>query len=296
MNELPRALTFPESDTRDISTNNGNVTAPPKTESQPHGLTPPPNFDSRYQSIALPSSFLFYPFKNLHMRLLSVRDQFALYAGQVKGSTRATVDVVSSCINSSAYDLTVGDFYYILYELRLRSYTRAPLTVTWTCTADKHLKMIDESQIDGMTLEQVSTVNRSDMIVSQISADRYVDIKAMEDRIFAEYGLRIEPVRVGSWVEATESLADESPEDRAVVTFFDKYALSLSAQHGSIKDRRELIVNSVPDLLSELDLYIDMVDHGVTEKFHVKCKECGTPETVTLSLDVPQFFPKAEPK
>lgn len=297
--KITNALIFPESDTTLAGTPTGTVQAPTQsTAENPNGLKPHPTFDSRYQSVQLPSSFYFYEFKTIFVRGITIRDQLNLYSGHVKATMRNIIEVVSNCTQQDAYALTVGDLYFIMYELRMRSFTKAPLKVQWVCTADTHLKSVEDKTVSADTLQQINTVKSSDLTVNQITEDKWAEIQQVAQTILDDHNIHVKTVMVRDWVESVEVLEDEEEADRAILDFIHKYALVLDGEyHGTLAERRELLVNfENPDLLSDLDLYISLIDHGVEERFNVTCKECGTKDTVKLSLDVPHFFPVSETK
>ena len=106
-------------------------------------FAPPPNFDAAFQSEGLPSNFTFYSFQTLHMRPFVPRDQLSIYRGRSEGNIRYVADSISASIKADALELTNGDFWYLMYQQRLKSYKKSPFLVTWTCVSDKHLQMIE---------------------------------------------------------------------------------------------------------------------------------------------------------
>jgi len=274
----------------------GTVQEPSSREAPTNtGLEPPPNFDTRRQSIALPSSFAFYDFKTAFLRFLTPRDQFSLYRGQVNKTVRNTVEVVSACMHQDAYKLTIGDFHYVLYELRIHSYTKAPMTVSWICTADQHLLDVEAKKKTPESVQQRSRLTSSDLVITQLTPERIEEAEALRASILEEFKFHVRPTLVADWVTSVETLEEQPIEDRAVIEYMDGYATLLDDRHGTLAERRELIVNAEsPDLLSDLDRYSELTDHGVSEFFNVKCKECGTTERVRHALDVPHFFPVSQ--
>lgn len=87
-----------------------------------------------YVRVQLMSGFVFYPFKDLQMRKFSILDHRRVIAAQVANDFSAFVDAVGGSF-AEGYDirdLTVPDFFYVLYWHRLHSYPTTPFIVTWT--------------------------------------------------------------------------------------------------------------------------------------------------------------------
>lgn len=103
--------------------------------------------DSRYVEIPdLPSNYIFYPYQRLSVRRFSFpQDMKKLYHAHTTGNFRELVQVINATIDpdKSAFDLTAGDFYFLLYWHRINSLPKSPMKIEFTCESQKHLDMID---------------------------------------------------------------------------------------------------------------------------------------------------------
>lgn len=288
------------------------------TSDQPPSLTElrftaPPNFDSRYLPISLPSSFHFYPsYKDAFTRLLTAQDQFALYRGYVNENARNTVAVVSSCMCINANMLTVGDLWFVMYQLRLLSYRKAPLTVDWVCTSEDHLRRIHEGTPEGQkdmtaeqriaanaaalskeTLNQRSSISKSNLNVVELKQS--AELEELRETIRSDYGWEVNPLLVCDWLQSVDDQEALPVDERETLAFLDSYAGLLNyTKHGTLMERRALIEQADPDALADLDLFKEYTAHGVREEFTVTCKECGAVEQVKYQLNVPHFFPVSQ--
>lgn len=111
------------------------------------------NKDSRYTEIPdLPSNYIFYPYQRLSVRRFSFpQDMKKLYHAHTTGNFRELVQVINATIDSdkSAFDLTAGDFYFLLYWHRINSLPKNPMKIEFTCENQDHLDKIEalEAQI-----------------------------------------------------------------------------------------------------------------------------------------------------
>jgi len=119
--------------------------------------------DSRYVDIPdLPSGYIFYPYQKLSIRRLSFpQDMKKLYHAHTTGNFRELVQVINATIDpdKSAFDLTAGDFYFLLYWHRIHSLPKTPLKIEFTCDSQKHLDMIEaiEAKIKIATTPEEKT-------------------------------------------------------------------------------------------------------------------------------------------
>lgn len=321
----------------DVATNTVKVSQTQAEPADSTDLASPPSLDSSYLSEGLPSNFIFYPFKTLRMRPFVPRDQMALWRGRIKGDTGIVADAMSATIQMDARQLTVPDFWYLMYQQRLASFKRSPFVVgPWPCVSDEHLRRIEEVQAkidkpsEGDSIfdlkvelkrlkdaqEQTTTVTKSDLTIREIEPEAAEKVLALKQYILEEYGIEVVPVTMETLIASFEELeqmeqagkerlsklegvakekaAIDISSDLEYVQFYNRYAGSISKRHGTtLKDRRAFLETiEKSDLLNDIDEFISLAEHGVDEKFKVRCKECGMFETVNQTIDIPHFFPK----
>ena len=87
--------------------------------------------NDKYQSISLPSGFIFYDFKDLKARKFEVRDLAKMSKVMKTESHKLFKEVIQNCIDRDVDSLTPGDFKYLCYWLRLNSYPNSPMSINW---------------------------------------------------------------------------------------------------------------------------------------------------------------------
>lgn len=87
--------------------------------------------NDKFQSIDLPSNFIFYDFDTLNVRKFELRDLSKMQKVVKTASNKLFKEVIQGCIDKDVNLLTPGDFKYICYWLRLNSYPKSPMPIEW---------------------------------------------------------------------------------------------------------------------------------------------------------------------
>lgn len=87
---------------------------------------------NNFVALDLPSKFVFYDFKDLHVRKLTIRDAAKLTRASTQANYKSFKEAIQGCIDRDVDVLTYGDFRYICYWLRVNSYPATPITIEWT--------------------------------------------------------------------------------------------------------------------------------------------------------------------
>lgn len=286
------------------------------------------NVTAAYEDIWLPSEFVAYPWKDLQIRRFNIEELRALIRARTSGNLRHLIRAVDGTLSRPITDLTQGDFWYIMYWHRLNSYKKSPFVIEWVCDHDDHLRKVGgvdlaegEAPLAPETLRNLLTVSKSNLDTAAIDKDAY---EKLREQILAEYGVHVRPQNVVDFISAVDEdeeleherklarekqeaavaagdvdafLADDDEEvganeDRS---FIYRYAALIDNQHGeSLADRAEWLNSQEPDLLVDLEDFLKVSDHGVTESWTVVCKECGAPKIVKQSLDALTFLPSLQ--
>lgn len=263
-------------------------------------------------SDGLPSKFIFYPqdITSLSIRPLRIPEAKKIFQGQTLKSMRIMVEAVSACLQPglSAFDLTRGDYYYLLYWLRIQSFKKSPYTLTAVCTSYDHIEKVvnEELSRDSLIIEQI--VHKVGEL--NVTSPDFNKVEEQIQLIRAEYGLDCYPPLMRDIVDIDEldqkdeqgnTLSDDQgnplPPSKDVL-WTAKYASVLSPfKHGRTLQERMAIFDSLdlgPDLLGDLDYLIKLFDHGVQERASVACKECGAKMDVSVSINALSFFPAVQ--
>lgn len=260
--------------------------------------------DSNMESIGLPSGFRYYSFKVLYIRKLTVSDLLKIYDARTRKNFRHFVEAISNTLhNASAFDLTFEDFWYVLYWHRLNSYRKSPFVLEWQCTNEAHLEEIVQGKKKPDSIFQSEILNKSKLAVKDLDVE---SIRGIEEDLFAEYHVKLTPILMHSYVEAMEEdekeadneakrkAGEDVPERNPSIGHLNRYASQISTEHGETLEERRLFLEHVPDpeLLVDMERYIEALEYGVIETFKVKCKECGAEVEVANSIDALTFLPQ----
>lgn len=113
-----------------------------------------------FERIELPSHFLPYEHNDLLIRPLNIKDIGTLYKATQSGSFSILVDVIGNCIKSNldVRDLTMGDFRYLMYWLRLNSYNSSPFEFPWVSRyGNKNIHVVKQSNLDIIEIKMSET-------------------------------------------------------------------------------------------------------------------------------------------
>lgn len=286
------------------------------------------NVTAAYEDVWLPSEFVSYPWKDLQVRRFNIDEIRAVVRSRTSGNLRHLIRAVDGTLSRPITDLTVGDFWYLMYWHRLNSYKKSPFTIQWVCDDDDHLKRVGgqdlaegETPLAPETLRNLLTVNKSNLKTQSIDKEKYAEL---QNRLLQEYGVQIVPQTLVDFVAATDEddeieharkLAREkrakAAEDGDVDSFLNdevseseqdedrgfiyRYAALLSSVHGeTLQQRAAWLSQQPPDLLIDLEEVLEVADHGVEESWTVTCKECGASKTIQQSLDALTFLPSLQ--
>lgn len=294
--------------------------------SKVHRLPLTIDFDRRctvaHEDISLPSEFVAYEWKDLQIRRFNIEEIRSIVRARTTGNLRHLVRAVDATLTHPVTDLTQGDFWYIMYWHRINSYKKSPFVLEWTCVDKDHLDRIGTGELKPETLKNVLTINKSNLETTYIDKGAYVAkaddidrdyevgvqpqmvvdfIAALEEdeerefvaqrdkeRASKEVGAAIEAADVDKFLEQSENV--ESLGEDEDTAFMYRYA-ALMASGGTLKERVEQLNGQDPDLLTDLEAFLSVADHGVKESWKVTCKECSASKTIEQSLDALMFLP-----
>ena len=282
--------------------------------------------DERYQEVFLPSKFLPYSFKRLYVRQLTRGEIKAVVRAKASGSHRHLVNALGQTISVDVYDLTVGDFWYLMYWHRINSYKRTPFNVTWTCTEEQHVART-QSEMQGeaefmapSTLENQMVISNSNLKEIAVDPVKYTEVA---QQLLAEYGIRATPQLVRDFVDILETEEEDQLRQQAkqqklgkvdvenddelmnllyqlqeevatieVRMYGYRYAAIVSREHGETLEDRDAFLDTLdPEVDQMLEQFLQVSDHGVKETFKVTCAGCGASKEIKSSLDALSFLP-----
>lgn len=249
--------------------------------------------DSNFVEVGdvLPSKCLVYAEKSVAVRPFQIPEINKIHRAVVEKTIRHEIDAVSACLSMNAYQLTLGDFYWLMYWEYVNSYKKTPKTVTWRCSNEAHMDAVTNLELTPDTLTNVSEVKNSHLKEEPLDVEK---VNAFAENFYNQYGLYLDLPRVSDLVE-TE---DETNTDNE---WYNKYAALISREHYGARtaQRREYLrgwfkAHNAPDVLNDFEDWAELVQHGVKEMITVTCKECGAEEKVELLVTPLSFLPASK--
>lgn len=296
--------------TRGLADTSNQADAGAKTALNEHRQPP----DSQYLTTGLPSGGILYPSlgnNSLGIRRFNNDDVLKIYDARAEQSFRMLVEVIGATLdNFSVWELTVGDFWFLLYWHRVHSYPKSPFVVDWTCSAEKHVQMIRdqtvpaEERVSVESLEQRMILKRSDLRTVPLEPSFLLEVAA----ILHEFGVTTTVMRMDDYCRLIEM--EEENEDaqraaradgkKAVLKYKPsdflafRHASKLARIHGAtLEERRKALMTlSEFSLWPKLDNLDALGDHGVVETYKVRCAVCQTESEVEVALDALTFLPE----
>lgn len=258
--------------------------------------------DAGVCSVWLPSGFYFYDFSSLSVAFpLKGRHQAKFNKAHEERSIRYTVEAITSCLGDgiNSMDLTPNDFYFVMYWLRLVSYTKSPYLHTVVCESDNHLDMVDQGKVSEDTLKSIHTVNNTSLLETSFDPSRLEALKTPE---LDSLGLVLRPATMADVVAFSEEISiplidktgNKDPR-YSEFAFLGDLASYVKSYQGdttlSLGQKMTVIGDLSVDALDEVRAFIKAVsDYGVTETIKVACPTCGEVIESEVSIQPSSFL------
>lgn len=245
-------------------------------------------------SVDLPSRFAFYDFEDLLIGKFKTRHYAKLHEAHITHSLEYLLECVSDVIGTTsekyqnvplAFHLTIPDFYWVLYFLRLNQ-IKTSLTHQTRCQNPEHIMQVESGQKPEESLKIIATVDRTQIHTRMLDA-----LPDMEEFKFEKFELRpplmMDVVTSLNYPEfMTSSDIRYLCRVASLVTLKDDPNASLAERIAIIDDDLEY------SDLAKIGKYEQMVTgYGPDEFINVTCKECGHQRRTKVQLDARSFLP-----
>jgi hypothetical protein len=254
--------------------------------------------DGESMSLALPSRFAYYGFKDCYVQPLRARHLAKLQKAHREQSLLPIVEAVSAVMFTTeptyagralAFDLSLPDFYMALYWLRMNSFTKSNYVHRTRCTGAEHIAKVDRGEMDADTLQIQQVITKSNLEVIELekipdpAIYHFSDTSAMIFR----------PPTMRDVVEFSESPELQDESQREEFTFLAQLATHI--QHRDLQltlaQRVEIIKDATADQVELIqDFERALGDFGVIDKVEVQCKHCGHSQKTKLNIAAHSFF------
>lgn len=257
-----------------------------------------PNSQIEALSMALPSMFFYYGFKEVYIKPFKGANFSKLNRAREEESLLHVVEAVSSVLwtpnvpEGLAFHLTLPDFYATLYWLRLHSFLKHGFTHTTMCRSKIHHDWVANGRPmeDGSvstvlkdTLTHAETITKATLVTKELKAPIDTSLYPLDDP-------NIELV-VATMKEVLEITMNDN-----IDRFNARIAASIQprGQRLPLVERLYLVDElSADDIATIRRFETDSSDYGVDEKIKWQCKTCGHLHTDEIQLEAHSFFPSA---
>lgn len=240
----------------------------------------------------LPSRYCFYDFKDLYVKPFKGLHLGKLSRAREERSILHTVEAVSSVLSNTngdthiAFKLTLPDFYFVLYWLRINSFTKSNFVHESYCTNEEHITQVTEGTLPRDTLKQASVINKSTMITNMLN-----EMPNPEAFVLDYPGITLAPTNMQDAIELTEDPLFVNEEFR----YAAKQAVYIrGAEPMTLRQRISIVEDMSPDDILVIEAYDRATgEYGIVEQINVTCKTCGHSKVDKIHLDAHSFFPAA---
>lgn len=241
--------------------NLANSTAFTQTQKLPEFDKPQSNHSGvKWQRIQFPSNSVAYPaeYKNgIKVRAMDIATLALVHEAQQHKSQSALYDAMQHCIEMDIRNLTIPDFYFMIYWLRLTSYPRTPFVLQWTSRY-------------GNSLSTTVTMSTLDIVYLKMTPDEYnmwklkgLTFPTMRDQEF---------IAEGEFTLATKWMRDYSqyiylPEPAQDPTEYTQQKIARFQEMGV-------------DAMQDISDFASKINHGVVEEIPVKDDRFDLPKAI----------------
>jgi len=256
---------------------------------------------SLHTPLTLPSGFIFYEWETISIRQFNLSELKLLHVARTTQSISSLARAIGSTIDRDVKELTIGDFWYLMYWQRINSYKKAPFIIEYECEDEYHLKIIKEDGVSKDTLKNkhILAGNIKELTInSEAVIDHITDVHTEQDMLLF-------PCTMSDMIESrdiAESLSGEDTkkvsEEAHALDWLHGYASCINHQYGDTLAQRVGYLEKLSaenkigtDFMLAVDKFNSLSEHGPVETVVAKCKECGHASNHKISIAAHQFFP-----
>lgn len=271
-----------------------NVDAPVVRNPMPGFVVP--LADSNGTSVALPSRFAYYGFKDLYVVPFKNAHLAKLQRAHTEQSLQPIVEVVSSVVYTStpgyknvAFELTMPDFFFVLYWLRMNSFTKTSFIHKTKCTNEEHVEKVNNGLMKKDTLEIKRIIDKTTLVTHEL--------EEMPDPSVFSFGqesdIVFSPPRMRDVLEFLDHPLMSDANTRIEFSYLAQQASHIQSmtQYLNLDQRIGIVENFDLDQVALVKQFEKLVKaYGVEESINVTCKGCGASRESTISLDASSFL------
>lgn len=258
----------------------------------------------KFDSSNLPSRGIPYAVKSIEVNPFRPRHLPYLSESILTKNDAPMIEAVGQVMDFDVYQLTDGDFYYILTWLRFFS-RDLPIFCEWECTGIIFTR-------EGDTSGKIYTMEEIDNMAEQYDAAKGTEAEEhMEDPskiVFLEHDCDEYNNQTVAFEDFTVKYMDESeldadldyPRVRDLVAYKELGAdvrnqkvigpVRYLREGKTLHDRLNSLDNIEMELFDKATRAHFQFDHGVMQRVHKVCPRCGRAHAFDVNVDAHSFF------
>jgi uncharacterized protein YqfB (UPF0267 family) len=221
-----------------------------KTKSAPKTRSvKPAHLDEKWQRVDFPSNLVPYPgINDIYLRSFTVPVLEQIYDAIEARNHTAYIDAMSKCISMDIRDLTVPDWIYAQYWIRISSFTRSPYTIRWT-------SKYGNEHATSVKLTDLKTV--------------ILDMQPEEYNEWVKKGFSFPTLRESEFMILNED--EESPDNNWVVQNAQYLYLAPDFEGDRMKEKIRLFrERGDVEFLTDIQDFAARTEHGVVESIKLR--------------------------
>lgn len=284
--------------------------------------------DGEYASLALPSRFGFYAFKDLYVKPLLTRHIAKLRRAHNEKTMLPAIEAISEVVYTTdpdyqgramGFELTLPDFLYVLYWLRMNSFTKSNFVHRTVCENEAHIAavenwleandLIEISKKRALTeaettrwneLQDLPKAEDKTLKIAEVVRNSHIHVQELakvpdpQDFCFPDAPtLFMRPPIMRDLVEMAEApqMRDPSQVEEYSMLFELASHFQDSQTYLTLEQRSEIAGATSPDQMKMIEEFQQLVaEYGVNETINVTCKHCQATRPSKINLGVHSFF------
>lgn len=239
--------------------------------------------DTKKILVKLPGQKLYD--KEFRFRTFTLQDLRDLTTATETNDVARFISVINNTCDQDISELTVYDFYFVLWHQRMNSFTRHPYTVTWQC---------------GCGRENTSEIKVSNLVITDVAED-FED--GGEQILFAEQKVHYHFERISHILDAIDQANEHQIHNRSRSEIISDLVLCSRIYYPEDKEktvweRRSTYFNPndekgfSPDDIIDFSMWDQKFSYGVKENLKLTCAECNKETTMEYKIEMMEFFPQ----
>lgn len=263
--------------------------------------------DAGMCTVWLPSNGYFYDFAALSVSTrVKGLHQAKFNKANKENNIRYTVEAVTSLLGDGvdAANLTLEDFFFVMYWIRLVAYTKSQYAHKVRCVSQKHTDMIEAGQVEASTRVSSHFITNTDLTES------YLDPSKIEELTFPHLeaeGVKIRPTLMSDVIAFSEEITqrfskvdpdtggvtfDAEYEEMAYLGDLASYILSYMGEGNLTLGQRMTVAGDLSlEAIEEIRAFAAATSgYGVREVIRVSCPTCQEPIESEVSISAQAFL------